>query len=419
MDYLYTSKRSGTLAQGSTRSGLLPFYQTLQKAMENGGAGTVSVMQAFQQTAFLRRCVLLRARTLAATPYTIRQGDKVDFDSDDAGDLPSDLVMMEGFRTMLYQHEADIALAGWSFALKETGEPITAPGHASRPPVALSWLKPSSMRVDPQHDIEGGRLASYTRTTATASGKAVEERVPVERLVVIREPSPYHEAGKGTSDADAARTAASALYAYNEFIEGHLSGGLLRDMLFSVGDPSKQGRVPKDVEPAEKKLTRWFRRRKKADKTAQIVSDLLQVHELGEGLQGLSDKNLTDTLRQDVAAACNVPYALVMDQGEMAYHALLGKYIQLYQLCLFFDMALIKEAYESQLLGPMDYSLHWETSRIEALQWAEVQKAQATVPLVQAGVMTTDEAREQHGLDTARHVGGDGLPADVILRQGF
>lgn len=386
------------------------------RALIGSDAGHLSSRELYEEVPFVRAAVDYRARVLSSIPYTVTStGGRDIYDSDGRDDVPKELKVLQGLPEHLSDIAVSLALEARAYRYKERRSP--------RGPIErLAKINPLTLSIDPDDDVtKTGEVFQYTRKVS----KGDSMKVPREELLVVEVSDPYSEYGWGKSDVYATRYSGGALRAYSVFAEGHISAGLIKAILFSVTDPSGRGRKPGEAEEERLKdvLRRWLRERKASEKEPVVVSELLNVQEFGEGLEGLANKDLAEFLRQDVAAGVGVQYGLLTSSAANFATMQLDT-LNLLLRTVFPDLDRIEDALNRDLLQEMGYRLRFEKARHEAVQFVEQQKGQALQALTAgAAILSVEEARETLGYEGSGPVqpavSSNGMPKNAPWLTSF
>ena len=355
-------------------------------------SGELTAQQAWTLTGWFRRCVDLRGQAMADMPFIVKRfgTDTVIWDSDE--DRPPELDWLRGLPSYLYKCEAALTLHGGAYALKrvERGRDI-----------GLQWFNPLS--IEPNYSTTG--IDFYWRTVG---GK----RVPIlaEDMLATFSSDPYVEMGPGNPLARAAHLPAGVLYELNRFASSFLSRGMIKASLVTV--------PPSTSKEARDELEHWWQgwfRGTRTD-TKVVSADVVPVV-VGEGLGTLADTELLSQMRQDVGATFGVPESMLTSSAAN-YATAMADQLGFYQWTVLPQARTIGDALNESYLNERGLALVWEEQRIEALQRAEVDKAQAINALTQQPVLTLNEARELMGYEPI--TGGEDIveaPSEEVQRE--
>lgn len=339
---------------------------------------TLSPTQAYTLVPYLYRSIDIRAKALSSIPWSLQPESSTGTSPSPAiaasdGALPSRLRGIErGMRQRLYLTEVALCLYGAAYWMRETDTQADNQ-------LTLRWLTPASIapRYHPYNGIVG-----YERHIGSSSITLAPQQV-----VAFWLPGVMHELGPGTPPAQVALSAARVLYNLDLFAEGFFRRGAIRATLLTVdGTPPPQ---------EMKRLELWWNRLlagvSNAWRSIAIRSSVKPII-IGDGLAETQNRELTIQQREHVCAALGVPHSLLSADAASYATSLNDKLTFLTQTVLP-SARMIEEAINDQLCVAEGVRFTFHPERIEELQQYEVQKAHSLVPLVQAGILTRDEAR--------------------------
>jgi HK97 family phage portal protein len=322
----------------------------------------LSASAAYQSVAWVRRCVDLRANAIAAMPFEIDGGNAE--------------MLVDVLPRLFLLTEIALCLHGSAYWLREKRGRIL---------LVLRWLAPQS--ISPVFDTQRG-LTGFERMTANA-----RLTLKLDDVVYFFEPAVNVEAGPGTPPAMAALGAASLVADAQTYAAGFFKRGAIPAVLLSV-----EGNPPQEE---LRRLEDWWKRLLRGVQRAwETVAVRATVKPQVIGVAPGKDLAMTDLLtqaRQQIAVAFGVPQTLLEDAANYATaaeHRLSFYEETVIPRCVFYETEINR-----QLLSQLGLTLRFHPERLEIFQQREAQKAQGLVALVQAGIMTTGEARVQMGLE--------------------
>lgn len=334
-----------------------------------GDTGTQGgAAERYADVAYLYRAIQSRCAALSDLPYAWHYGDSED-ELEHEPTLPFDLNM----RALLYQVELHLLLFGAAYVRPEKN-PFGVVKE-------LVTLYPPT--VQPQFDNENG-LTGFERST----GGRVVTFAP-EELVYIWLPPHASEVGHGVGEAQVALRAAGILANIDEFARRFFGQGAINPTVISV----PQGTLDADKE----RLTAWYKRMwtgmKNAFSVTAITGDL-KVNQIGYPVNQLATPELTTRAREDIATALGIPQSFLTSSAAN-YATARQDDLNFYGKTVIPRAEIIAEALNKQLFSAWKLSLCWHPERLESYQAQETEKAQSLVSLVQAGIITVNEARER------------------------
>ncbi len=377
--------------------GLQDLHDALAAAITGRTAGGVvsadTLKALYRSVAPVYRAVSIRSKALAGVPFTLRRAADVDavvFDSDDAAAMPPGAEALDDLRRLLRLTEAALVTIGKARIHKERlvdGGPVTS----------LRWYDPCSVTYDPKRDLDDvtGEIVRYRRRVA---GQAEDVVIPAEFILAVDYPDPFTEIGAGTSPLRAALEAGKLLQAFTSFASEHIEGGLTKNFAFFFRDPSGQGRTMGEAEQtrAKRKLFDWLRTKGTPSRAEDIPiwGEGADVKEWGEGLGNIANDALTREAWIQIGAALEVPESL-MTSSAANYATAQSDAARLYTEVVFPDCDLIEDALNTQLLDEAGLVMRFEKSRVDAIQYMQLQQAQG-LQLLAGGlpIITREEARD-------------------------
>lgn len=241
----------------------------------------------FEAVPWLYRGVGLRADAVASMPFALYKGKK---EWDTSQDWQNKVGFIPDPASLFWLIEASLTLTGKAYLFSDN----VMNGRARQ---RLRYVLPDS--VKPVYDEKRGNiLTGFERW----DGK---KWVPFTfaDIVYFWGHNPYTENGPGeASPAKAAMAAAGVLYNVDEFIASYFKHGAVKATIFTA-----EGMAPEEA----KRFENWF-----VDKVAGIgnafrtkVLNALKMQPVvvGEGLESLSDNNLSKDKREDIGGALGIP----------------------------------------------------------------------------------------------------------------
>ena len=354
----------------------------------NANDGTkedISIRAAYTKEGFTKRCVDVRARTLAGMPFSIMQGGSVLYTHED--DIPWDWFDPFG---MLYRIEGALSLTAAAYMFKE-GRHLDGVFGAPEKIDGLKWLNPTTvipnLEPGPYGPDEHGDFTHFKREV---NGRTFY--VPRELILSVFTPDPFTEQGAGAADGDAARLYSQILTDLNQFSSDQLRSGLVRKTVFVAEANARQ--------PDEHQMKRWRQYIKRfllgPTGTPPEVMQGLDTKEIGASLADLHSNELSEQAQKAIATSFGVPHSLVMSDAAN-YATAQADRINFYETTVIPQAMLIQREMNRQLFSAMGLRMQFEPSKLEAFQRAELEKAQAVFQLVGGPVLTREEGRAMLG----------------------
>ena len=351
-------------------------YQTWDELLKayRDGAGRISAQKAYEKVGFFRRCIRLRANGIGRMPLEVRlPGGKL---WQPGQPTPAGAPWLASLPTWAYRAEASMAVSGWAcFLLERLNGRFTG----------LYYFNPETVEAV----ITPAGIAGYKRQLNSR-----EVGYTADQMCVVTAPDPYAEIGKGSSDGGAAIGGASVLLTLDEFLNEHLTGGLIKATAWIVPENTPT----KERDRFERWVNRMYGRFGAArnSKKQKVMSSAVQPVTIGEGFEGLSNIQLTQEQREAVSTALGVPHSLVMSNSAN-YATANAESVGFITNTLIPEAGLIAEAFNRQWLSPLGYEMAFKPERLEAMQAYELDKAGTIVGLTGGPVLTLNEGRELLG----------------------
>lgn len=327
-----------------------------------------SPLQAYQAVSWVRRCVQLRASAIAGLPFEIADADG------NAVRWPLELLLP----SLLWLTEASLCLSGAAYWLKE---------RRGRMLVNLRYLAPQT--ITPEFSVTSG-LEGFVRSVG-----AITTRLSPDDLVWFWEPAPDVEIGPGRPVLEAALAAAGVAYNANRFVEEFFRRGAVTATLLMV-----EGNPP---ESEMRRLETWWKQMLRGVRRAwETVAVRASVKPQQIGVspgKDLAVEGLLATARQQIAVAFGVPQTLIEDAAN--YATAREHRLSFYSETIVPRARWIEFILNERLFSPLGLRFRFRPDRLEVFQQDEATKAAALVQLVQAGIITPGEARQQLGLENS------------------
>ena len=309
----------------------------------------------------------LRANSVADMPFQIetKAGDVIESTEDWQGVYP----WLGNVRRLLYLTEAALTCYGRAYYWRERNR-VTTTG--------IRYIRPDT--VDPQIDGDKG-LTAFVRT---ANGKRLT--VPVNQIVYFWQADPYVELGPPEgSPLLAAIAAAGVLRNLDRFASAYFARGAIKATLLTVsGAPVKAERD---------RLKEWWKQLvtgvKNAWATEIVNADSVTPVVIGEGLKELSNAQLTEEKRQDIAQALGIPLTVMFSDSASGLGGG-GVAVQdnkhFYEKTIIPECRFIEDVLNEQLFAPMGLRWRFLPNSLDVFQEDENERAAAFGAYVTAGL---------------------------------
>jgi HK97 family phage portal protein len=360
------------------------------------GHDDVSPRSLYSVVGWLYACVNLRADRVSAMPWAIFKGEnKVLSDEDDLTDYP----FLDNLTDLLELTESALCILGYAYWFKAR--------NLRNQPLGLRWFAPDTMQViyDRNQGIAGfRRLLDPTRTMQAGIDFTPDD------IVYFRLSNALSELEPGTPPAQAAMADASVLHNMNDFKNSFFARGAIKATMLSMDE---------NIDPDEaKKVEAWYKRFfsgiKQAWSTATIIGKVEAIV-VGEGLESLSNSELTLESRQAIATALGVPDSIISANAANFATAQQDE-INFLSNCIIPESRLIERTLNRQLFAATGLRFKFEPERLSAMQEDEEQRASSYATYVNAKIRPSIAA-QLVGLNLPDGVTFEMLDADLAAEQ--
>ena len=322
-----------------------------------GESDAVDVETAYERVAVVRTAVTLRANALASLPWeiTTRRGTLVAFDA-------------ERLAGIIRNIEIDLCLYGAAYLLLDPATPL-----------GLRRLHPRT--ITPITDAKRG-LVGFVRRTST-----IELRLePEAELLYLWEPSVRGEVEPGVGLVTTALTQARALLAAERYQTAYFERGAVRPTVWMFAQR------PTDAERS--RFEQWLRQLVSGIRNAfrhLALSSEIKTVTLGDTLSDAVKPELLQRAAELMITAFQVPMSLVFSNASN--YATAQRDYQTFILLTVLSRAREVTAMLQPHFTAYNQVLRCNEARIDAVQNAELEKAEAIQRLAGQPVLTLNEAR--------------------------
>jgi HK97 family phage portal protein len=338
--------------------------------LAGGDQKTADRKKAFREIPWVSRGVHLRGNGVASLPFVIKRGDNL---VDNSEEYQNAVGFFKAPRRLLNQVEQSLTLFNRAYAFRKALLNRT---------IELRYMVPNT--ITPKiNQITG--LEYFERVIG---GKP--KRFEIEQVVYWWAADGYVEVGPSdNSPVVAALRAAGVLINMDEFIAGYFARGAIKATLLTV-----EGAASAD----ERNLLREWWRRAFGGKAwaSEVVNAAVKPVIVGEGLESLSNKELSKEKREDIATALGIPQSMLFSQAANFATAREDKK-QFYEQTIIPEAELIEEVLNEQVFGPSGYQFKFAPQSLDVFQEEEKDRATAFVnyaqfikPSVTAGMLGLD-----------------------------
>lgn len=329
-----------------------------------GGSEGGDIQEYFKSVAWLYRGVTVRAQTVASMPFAVMRGETELVVSDDYNNDKIKAILPHPKR-VLQLIEAALTLLGYAY-LEKTSNLV------GTKTMGLRWLVPTS--IQPKFTEEAG-LVGFVRGL-----KNDQVIYKPDELLYFWSPDPFVEIGPPkSSPAKAAIQAAGVLNNVDRFVEKFFDRGAIKATVLGVPTGTPQA--------ARDELKTWWEKVisgiNNAFAARVIQADTVSATVIGEGIQELSNVELTTEKRQDISTALGIPQSILFSD---AANFAVAKEDNLH----FYDKTIVPECnfiegiLNEQIFDPMGMRWEFRPETLDIMQEDEKERAMALGYLVNA-----------------------------------
>jgi len=344
-----------------------------------GESDSIDVETVYERVAVVRTAVTLRANALASLPWeiTTRRGTLIDFDA-------------ERLAGIIRNIEIDLCLYGAAYLLRDPAAPL-----------GLRRLHPRT--ITPVTDPKRGLVGFVRRANS------IELRLePETELLYLWEPSVRGEVEPGVGLVTTALTQARALLAAERYQTAYFERGAVRPTVWMFAQR------PTDAERS--RFEQWLRQLVSGIRNAfrhLALSSEIKTVTLGDTLSDAVKPELLQRAAELMITAFQVPMSLVFSNASN-YATALRDY-QTFILLTILSRAREVTAMLQPHFAAYNQTIRCNEARIDAVQNAELEKAEAIQRLAGQPVLTLNEARAR--LDLPQFVEDQTDQALLCLRN--
>jgi|GEM_PF-1302220 len=338
-----------------------------------------SAVDAYNLVSWVYRCANLRAMALSAIPVEFWRGDV---------QLDAPPVPVADMAALLRDIEMSLCLHGAAYVLKQT---------RGRTLVGLQLLNAAtvSVKADPFQGITAFEQHAGSTTLKFAP----------EQMVYIRLYNAADDVGPGRAPARVALQAAQLAHNANRYVARFFENGAIPAVVLTT----EQAMTETDAERVRTVWQKMFGGVARAWRTA-ILQRGLEPRVIGSQAKDLSVAPLLSEARQQIAVAFGIPQTLLEDAANFATAR--EHKLSFYYETVFPQARIIASAFNAQLFSQTGVEMRFDFNAVEAVQQDEATKAAALAQLVQLGIISSDEAREELGYEP-RARASEAAPAEA------
>lgn len=325
-------------------------------------AGDRGLASYYKAVPWLYRGINLRAQAVAGMPFVLL--DKSGDDFDISSSWENKLKFMPNPVRLLWLVEAALTLTGKAYFWRDRNKLVTK---------ELRYIKSDTItpRLDPNQGLIG-----FTRDF----GRGPKD-IAIEDIVYFWLPDIYVEIGPAENyPAKAALMAAGVLANIDEFIAGYFKRGAIRATIFTA-----QGMPKGEAEKFESWWKRFVGGVRNAFTTKILNAEKMSPTIVGEGLESLSDTELTKEKREDIATALGIPNSILFAAAANFATAQQDD-LNFLSKTIVPECDFIAEVLNSQVFNPLGFRFEFRPETLDAYQEDENQRANSLLSLVNAGM---------------------------------
>ena len=325
-----------------------------------GGDGTVSGLQKYYKAIpWLFRGVNIRANAVAAMPFAIFKGDT---EIDNSDDYQNKVGFMPNPGALFGLIEAALTIWGYSYLFRKANDFGFSQG--------LRYLLSSSVTcaIDPD--------TGEPTFTRTVNGKPKD--YSKDEIVYFWTRDPFVEKGPpASSPAQAAANAAGVLLNIDLFASAFFERGAIKATLLTT-----ENIVPQERDRLKAWWNRMFTKGNKSSWQTDIINaKAITPVVVGEGLESLDNKELSESKRTDIAAALGIPYSVLFSNASNRATAEQDD-VHLYTKTIIPDSEFIAGVLNDQELTQQGYKLVMQPQKLTLFQTDENERAESLTQLV-------------------------------------
>lgn len=335
-----------------------------------------SVLDALR-VPWVYRSINLRAQSISKCPIALMRGSAEFWTTEDDKPLTDKkLVWIKKLPRLIDQTERSLCLWGAAYWLKETN-PYGFIGYR--------WLHTPS--ITPVYSESDG-LVGFDRRIGGES-----KRLRVDEVVYFWLPNMKAELGPGLSPTNVAMLAAGLLSRVDMWASAFFDRGATPITLLSVeGDPDSS---------ELRRLETWWKRMlggvRRAFETVAVKASV-KPQVIGSPPKDLAMEHLTEAKRQDIATTFGIPYSILFSEATNLATAAQDEW-NLWTLGLVPEAEMIEDIINEQILFITPYRFEFQFKKLEIFQHREMEKAFQELSMVEGGVITPNELREQMDME--------------------
>jgi hypothetical protein len=339
-------------------------FDTWLDAQMDGADTPIDVDSAKRYVPLLRRAQNKRAGAVMGVPYEILDGEN------DVSEKPR-FAQLPG---LIYKTEMALCAYGKAYLAKTRN----AGGF-----VWPEWYDPRTIYIV----TVAHKFVGFERKVGTWC-----EPLATEDVLYFWQPDEDVEVGPGQAPMDAAQYAASALHNADKTLYNYFARGAVRTTIFAVPQATSEDEI--------KKLKSWWERIglavRNAYNTVFYRGNKLEPTVIGDPLSEIWSAELSADKREDIAAAMDIPTALLLSDSAN-FATAQEERAQWYQDFVFPRCAWFADTINAQWLSAEGLKMVYHPEHTEVWQTMQLGQVDKAVAALQIGIITVDEARKLLG----------------------
>lgn len=323
---------------------------------------------------WLKRCLGLRAEGLASLPWSICDDKGNEIWTSTTEVIPQDLMWLENFEELLWLAEYSLLIRSEAYWQVNESYILDETFMFRRQISSLRWLAARTM--EPVWSDETG-LLGYNRRIGTNPEPTFFSPSEVVRIWIQ---NADHETEADEPFLTAAARSGEVLYHVDEFARQFFARGAIKATLLTVDKSSPKGE--------RDRIRNWWTGIMSGISNAwktEVVSSAVEPVVIGDGIQELSNGELTTEKRQDIATTLGIPHSLVFSNSANYATADVDRR-NFYINAVIPSSRLIAKQVNRQLFRPRGFLLKFTPDRMSIFQADEHDRSTSFLNYVRGGM---------------------------------
>lgn len=317
----------------------------------------------FKRVPWLGRAVKLRSEVLSSIPFVIMKGDKI---IDESENYQNKLGIMPNPKAILRRVESSLTVLGSAYLL----------GLKNAAKTVSQYRYIAAKTITVEIDKETGE-PSFKRNVNGAEKSYTKDQI----VYFWYQDDPEIETGPSNySPAYLALAASGALMSMDNFVTNYFNRGAIKAQLLTVkGNPPQEER---------NKLKEFWKNLTGANgswKTEVVNADAITPVQIGDGLEGLQDTELTASKREDISTALGIPQSILFSNAAN-YATAQQEALNFLNYTILPETEFIEETLNEQVFKKLGHVFKFQPQTIDEFQEDETRRAQAYAAYVGAGM---------------------------------